>query len=81
MRKIVITGFSTFFIDVAMGILTVLFNRQIVKYLGTDALAVYGVIVNVSTFVQCCAYGVGQAAQPIISINTARSWEAESRRR
>ncbi|WP_330361125.1 MATE family efflux transporter [Blautia hydrogenotrophica] len=69
MRKIVITGFSTFFIDVAMGILTVLFNRQIVKYLGTDALAVYGVIVNVSTFVQCCAYSVGQAAQPIISIN------------
>ena len=69
MRKIVITGFSTFFIDVAMGILTVLFNRQIVKYLGTDALAVYGVIVNVSTFVQCCAYSVGQAAQPIISLN------------
>ena len=69
MRKIVITGFSTFFIDVAMGILTVLFNRQIMKYLGTDALAVYGVIVNVSTFVQCCAYSVGQAAQPIISIN------------
>lgn len=69
MRKIIVTGFSTFFIDVAMGILTVLFNRQIVKYLGTDALAVYGVIVNVSTFVQCCAYSVGQAAQPIISIN------------
>lgn len=75
MRKIVITGFSTFFIDVAMGILTVLFNRQIVKYLGTDALAVYGVIVNVSTFVQCCAYSVGQAAQPIISVNFgARQW-------
>lgn len=62
-------GFSTFFIDIAMGILTVLFNRQIVKYLGTDALAVYGIIVNVSTFVQACAYGTGQAAQPIISVN------------
>ena len=63
------TGFSTFFIDVAMGILTVLFNRQIMKYLGTSALAIYGPIVNVSTFVQCCAYSVGQASQPIISIN------------
>lgn len=52
-----------------MGILTVLFNRQIMKYLGTGALSVYGLIVNVSTFVQCCAYSVGQAAQPIISIN------------
>lgn len=68
-QEISVTGFSTFFIDVAMGILTVLFNRQIMKYLGTDALAVYGPIINVSTFVQCCAYSVGQAAQPIISTN------------
>ncbi len=61
------TGFSTFFLDIAMGILTMLFNRQILQGLGTDALAVYGVIVNVSTMVQCCAYSVGQAAQPILS--------------
>ena len=69
LKEISVTGFSTFFIDVAMGILTVLFNRQIMKYLGTIALAIYGPIVNVSTFVQCCAYSVGQASQPIISIN------------
>lgn len=69
LRQIVITGFSTFFIDVAMGILTMLFNRQIVAYLGTDALSVYGVVVNISTIVQCCAYSVGQAAQPILSLN------------
>lgn len=74
-KRILTTGFSTFFIDVAMGILTMLFNRQIVRYLGTDALSVYGVIVNISTIVQCCAYSVGQAAQPIISINFgAKQW-------
>lgn len=67
--EILVTGFSTFFIDVAMGILTILFNRQIMKYLGANALAVYGPVINVSTFVQCCAYSVGQAAQPIISMN------------
>lgn len=67
--EIFVTGFSTFFIDVAMGILTVLFNRQIMKYLGANALAIYGPIINVSTFVQCCAYSVGQASQPIISTN------------
>lgn len=39
------------------------------KYLGTNALSVYGIIVNISTFAQCCAYSVGQAAQPIISTN------------
>ena len=69
LRKICVTGFSTFFIDIAMGVLTILFNRQIMAYLGTNALSVYGVIVNVSTFVQCCAYSVGQASQPIISTN------------
>lgn len=67
--EISVTGFSTFFIDVAMGILTVLFNRQIMKYLGSNALAIYGPIINISTFVQCCAYSVGQASQPVISIN------------
>ncbi len=69
LKTIIVTGFSTFFIDVAMGILTVLFNRQILKYLGTDALSIYGIIINISTFVQCCAYSIGQASQPIISIN------------
>ena len=68
-KEILVTGFPTFFIDVAMGILTILFNRQIMKYLGTNALSVYGIIVNVSTFVQCCAYSVGQASQPIVSVN------------
>lgn len=79
-QQILVTGFSTFFIDVAMGILTMLFNRQIIRYLGTDALSVYGVIVNISTIVQCCAYSVGQAAQPIISINFgAGNWSRITR--
>lgn len=70
------TGFSTFFIDIAMGILTILFNRKIMTYLGTNALSIYGVIVNVSTFVQCCAYSVGQASQPIFSTNYgAGKWD------
>jgi putative MATE family efflux protein len=69
LKSISVTGFSTFFIDVAMGILTMLFNRQILKYLGTNALSVYGIIINISTFVQCCAYSIGQATQPIISTN------------
>lgn len=75
-RKILVVGFSTFFVDIAMGILTVLFNRQIMRYLDSNALAVYGPIINVSTIVQCCAYSVGQAAQPIISTNFgAKKWQ------
>lgn len=64
---IIQNGFSSFFVDFAMGIVTVFFNQQAMRYIGADALAVYGVILNVNTLVQCCAYGVGQAAQPLLS--------------
>ncbi len=73
-------GFSPFFVDLSMGVLTFLFNRQIMHYLGTDALAVYGVIINLSTFVQCCAYSVGQAAQPILSANFGAGKRVRERR-
>lgn len=69
LRLIVRTGFSSFFIDIAMGILSMLFNNQIMRYSGSAALAVYGLIINISTFAQSCAYGIGQAAQPLISTN------------
>lgn len=66
---ITLNGFSTAVSDLAMGIIGVLFNRQIMRYLGTDALAVYGIITQITAFAQCLAYGAGQAAQPIISQN------------
>ena len=67
--KITVTGFPTALNDMAMGILGILFNRQIMKYLNADALAVYGILTQVTAFVQCCAYSAGQAVQPIMSAN------------
>lgn len=69
LKEVSVAGIPTCIIDVAMGIITILFNRQIMKYLGTNALSIYGIIVNISSFVQCCAYSVGQASQPLISVN------------
>ena len=66
---ITLTGFSTAISDLALGIIGILFNRQVMKYLGADALAVYGIIIQVTVLAQCIAYGTGQAAQPIISQN------------
>ena len=68
-KNISVSGFSTGINDLAMGVISVLFNRQIMKYLGTDALAVYGILIQCTVFVQCLAYGTGQAAQPILSQN------------
>ena len=58
-----------------MGIIGILFNQQIMKCLGTDALAVYGIIAQITPFAQCLAYGAGQAAQPIISQNLGAGLE------
>ena len=67
--SIFINGFSAFLTDFAPGVLTVMFNYQVLRLLGTDALAVYGVIANYSLVLMSCAYSAGQAAQPILSIN------------
>ena len=69
LREIVRSGFPTAVNDLALGILAVLFNRQIMTWLGSEALAVYGIATLIATIVQCLAYGIGQAAQPILSEN------------
>ena len=69
LREIVKSGFPTAVNDLALGILAVLFNRQIMTWLGAEALAVYGIATLIATIIQCLAYGIGQAAQPILSEN------------
>ncbi len=68
-KNIIINGFSTFIIDLAMGILNVFFNRQFVRYCDYNALSIFAIIINIATFVQCCGYGIGQACQPLLSEN------------
>lgn len=68
-QHVITSGFSSFSADIAIGIIAMLFNRQIMGYFGSDALAVYGVIVQVTCVVQCSTYGVGQAVQPLLSAN------------
>jgi Na+-driven multidrug efflux pump len=67
--RISVAGFSTAIGDLALGIICILFNRQIMAHLGANALAVYGVTTQVTSFAQGIVYGAGQAAQPIISQN------------
>ncbi|MBR5316877.1 MAG: polysaccharide biosynthesis C-terminal domain-containing protein [Lachnospiraceae bacterium] len=69
MKMIFAIGFSVFFVDIAMGVMTMLYNKQILKLLNNDALSVFGAIATLTTIVQCCSYSIGQAAQPILSAN------------
>ena len=72
LKSVFLIGFPVFLIDMSMGILTILFNNQIVHYLGSSAegtatLAIYGVICNIIALIQSFAYAVGQASQPLLA--------------
>ena len=67
--KIVISGLSPFLADFSVGVLCVLFNKQIQRFLGTNALAIFGASINLFILIQSLAYGIGQASQPIVSEN------------
>lgn len=62
-------GVSSFLCSVGMGFLVVLFNNQIMRYFGSNELAIYGVAGNLFTLVQTFSYGIGNAAQPIVAEN------------
>ena len=67
--QIVGSGLSAFINELANGFIVCLFNVQILRYCGTTALSVYGVIANCVILFNSLFTGVGQAVQPIISTN------------
>ena len=62
-------GFSTSVLELGVVILAITINNQINRYGGTTALAVYGVVATISSLYQALFNGVGQAIQPIVSVN------------
>lgn len=74
-KEIIAIGFSSFICSLGVGFMIVLFNNQIMRWLGSDELAVYGVASNLFTLVQTFSYGIGNGAQPIVAENLgARQW-------
>jgi len=67
--RVVSAGFSAGIISVAMAILTIILNKQILHYGNETGLAVFSVVLMCSTMFQYLFTGVGQAIQPIISTN------------
>lgn len=69
LRNVLIAGFSAGIIDIAFIVLTVILNKQVLRYGGEAALAVFGVVITCSSMFQHLFSGVGQAIQPIVSMN------------
>ncbi len=63
------SGISGSVNELANAITVFLFNIQMLRYNGSDALAVYSVIANCAILFNSLFTGVGQAVQPIISTN------------
>lgn len=64
--KIVAMGASTFVIDLAMGVMTMIFNMQTLALGGEAGLAVWGMVSSVSTTTQTFCYATGESAQAIL---------------
>ncbi len=67
--KILANGFGSAFLEIAMVVTTVVINNLIMHYSGAAALSVYGFTLTIAALIIHIYMGVGQAAQPIWSMN------------
>lgn len=68
-RNILVGGIPSFFNEFANGFIVLLFNIQILKYCGENALSIYSVISNCVILFNSLFTGVSQSIQPVISTN------------
>lgn len=74
--NIATSGLSSFIVEISSGAVIFLFNIQLLRYVGDIGVVVYGIISNSALVVSSVSNGIGQAAQPIISVNYgAGNWE------
>ncbi len=68
-RNISVLGIGAGVSQVAMTVVTYIINNQIMRYSGAAALAVYGMLSTVVALFLSIFSGIGEAAQPIVSVN------------
>ncbi|MDO5423774.1 MAG: MATE family efflux transporter [Eubacteriales bacterium] len=68
-KKIISCGFSFWIAQMAMGLISLVYNSQLGKYGGDTAISVYAVVASIMTFVIMPASGISQGIQPIVGNN------------
>lgn len=68
-KRIISCGFAFWIAQMAMGLISLVYNSQLGKYGGDNAISVYAVIASIMTFVIMPASGISQGIQPIIGYN------------
>lgn len=72
-KNISVLGIGAGVTQIAMTLVTYIINNQIMKYSGSDALAVYGMLSTVTALFISIFAGIGQATQPVVSVNYGAS--------
>ena len=67
--KIISCGFAFWIAQIAMGLISLVYNSQLGKYGGDTAISVYAVVASIMTFVIMPASGISQGIQPIVGNN------------
>lgn len=68
-KKIISCGFAFWIAQMAMGLISLIYNSQLGKYGGDTAISVYAVVASIMTFVIMPASGISQGIQPIVGNN------------
>lgn len=68
-KKIIACGFAFWIAQMAMGLISLVYNSQLGKYGGDTAISVYAVVASIMTFVIMPASGISQGIQPIVGNN------------
>ncbi len=67
--KILAIGFAPFSMQMAMNVMNLVLNRQLLHYGGDMAVAVIGIVYSVIIMIMMPLQGINQGAQPIIGFN------------
>ena len=62
-------GLASFILEVSNGFVMLLFNRQLLAYVGEMGITVYGIITNTALVASSISNGIAQAVQPLLSAN------------
>ena len=65
--KICVNGSSELMSNIAMSIVSILYNIQLLRYIGQDGVAAYGVLMYVSMIFQAVFIGYAVGAAPVVS--------------
>lgn len=69
MPEVLGNGLASFILEISNGFVMLLFNRQLLAYVGEMGITVYGIITNTALVASSISNGIAQAVQPLLSAN------------